>query len=78
MVEIVVPLRGEERGRPLRVSFQPARLIRVVFQNEVHFAFGKLLPHARCDLGEHMRRALVLDRMDGIEAKPVAWNSSSQ
>src|ERR1700732_4948782 len=70
MVQVVVPLRREAAG-PTGRTRQVASLVAVVFQNKMDFPIGDLATDRLYQLGEDIRLAVVVDRVDGIEAEPV-------
>ena len=70
MVQIVVPLRREAAG-PTGRTRQVASLVAVVFQNKMDFSVVDLAADRPCQLAEDVGLAVVVDRVDGIEAEPV-------
>ncbi len=70
MVQIVVPLSGVTAG-PTRRTRQITGLVAIVFEDEVDFPIGDPAPHGLRQLGQDIGLAVVMDRMDGIEAEPV-------
>ena len=69
MVDVVVPLR---RVPPLSRIAQIARLVGVVFQNQMHMTPG-INPgaHAVGQLDQNMRAGIIQDRMHRIQAQAV-------
>ena len=70
MMQIVVPLRAEALD-PAAAPRQAARLVAVVFEDEMNRAIGDAPAHRLADLVDDVGRAVVEDGMNRIEAQPV-------
>ena len=70
VVEIVVPLRGIAHSSAAEPR-QAARLVAVVFKDEMKFAPGDMVAHRLSDFVDDVGHALVDNGVDGIEAQPV-------
>ena len=69
VVDVVVPLRREAHF-VFRAAERPGRIV-VVLEHEMDMAVRHGPPHRRGDLGQDMRRAVVHDRVHGVEPQPV-------
>ena len=71
MVHVIVPLSRILDWLSMLVTFEPARFIPLIFENQVDGPSPLLDAYPSCDLIQKMLGAIVLDLMDCIETKPI-------
>ena len=71
-VHVVVPLRVAEQRPVLRIAWQTARIVQVVFENQVQGpGAARPFAHRAGQLVDEMRRAAVVHRVHSVEAQAV-------
>ena len=71
MMDIVVPLRRIVKRLAVGATGEPSGLVLLILQDKMHMAVARLGAHAFGQLIQHMLRAVVDDRMHGVEPQPV-------
>ena len=70
-MDIVVPLRRIVQRLAVRAAGEPSGLVLLILQDQMHVAVRGLGAHAFGKFVQHMLRAVVDDRMHGVEPQPV-------